>query len=145
MAIISPVPFVMRNVILTLGSPGDDFAKAVSSATLTPSSGTAEFKGLKPDAVYTYSQAVTWTLDLEYAQDWAATTATGSLSRYLFANQGTNVAATLNANDVAAGGETLWTMTVSIAPGAVGGAVDDVATASVSLGVVGAPVPTWPV
>ncbi len=135
-------PFISRNVVLTFGGvDGDDFAKAVSSAVLTPAGGTANFKGSKPDAVFSFPQAATWTLDLEYAQDWGTA---DSLSVYLFQHQGENVSVSYNANDVTTGGETVWTMTVSITAGAVGGAVDAVATATVSLGVVGAPVPTFP-
>jgi hypothetical protein len=136
MAIIEVKPFIMRNAIVSFGS--DDFAKAVSSATLTPAGGTTPFKGLKPSAVFTFPQSVTWTLDLEFAQDWSAET---SLSRYLFEHQGETIDATLNADDQTAG-TTSWDITVAIAPGAVGGPVDSVATATVSLGVVGAPVPT---
>lgn len=138
--IVPASPFIMKNAIIALGTPGsdNDFAKAVSSATLTPAGGTTPFKGLKPDATYTFPQAVTWTLDLEYAQDWSAAT---SLSRYLFDHVGETLPATLNVDDRAAG-TTSWALTVAIAPGAVGGAVDSVATATVSLGVVGAPVPT---
>lgn len=136
MAVLEVTPFIMRNAIVEFD--GSDFAKAVSSATLTPSGGVTPFKGLKPDAVFTFPQSVTWTLDLEFAQDWEANT---SLSAYLFAHQGEVVDATLNPNDKTAG-TTSWAITVAIAPGAVGGPVDSVATATVSLGVVGAPVPT---
>lgn len=133
-------PFIMKNAIVAFGTPGsdDDFAKAVSSATLTPSGGTVNFKGLKPDAVYTFPQSTTWTLDLEFGQDWAVD---DSLSRYLFDHIGEVLEATLNADDRTAG-TTSWALTVAIAPGAVGGPVDSVAVATVSLGVVGAPVPT---
>lgn len=138
MPTVTVTPFVMRNAILELGT--DDYAKAVSSATLTPSGGITTFKGLKPDAVFTYPQSTTWTLDLEYAQDWGIA---GSLSVWLFNNQGTNQPFELTADDVA--GSTVWNGTVVITAGAVGGAVDSVATATVSLGVVGQPVPTFPV
>ena len=136
MTIIEVTPFIMRNAIVSFAA--NDFAKAVSSATLTPSGGTTPFKGLKPDAVFTFPQSVTWTLDLEFAQDWSADT---SLSRYLFEHQGETIAATLNPDDKTSG-TTSWAITVAIAPGAVGGPVDSVATSTVSLGIVGAPVPT---
>jgi len=58
-------PFIMRNAIVQLGV--DDFAAAVSSAALNPSSGTVPFKGLKPTAVFTFPQAVTYELALEFA------------------------------------------------------------------------------
>lgn len=129
-------PFIMRNAIVQLGT--DDFAAAVSSATLTPSAGTVPFKGLKPTAVFTYPQAVTFELALEFAQDWADP---ASLSWYLWTNQGLTVPAVLNPDD-ATEGTTSWALNVAIVPGSVGGPVDSVAVTTVSLGVVGQPVPT---
>lgn len=136
MAVQEVVPFIMRNAVVQLGT--DDFAKAVSSATLSPSGGTSEFKGLKPNASFTFPQAVIWELQLDYAQDWSQQE---SLSRYLFEHIGEIVPCTVNVDDKAAG-STSWEMDVAITAGAVGGAVDAVATASVALGVVGSPVPT---
>jgi hypothetical protein len=139
MAVVDVTPFVMKNAIIQLGT--DDFAKAVSSASITPAGGIITWKGLKPTAVFTFPESVTYTLDLEYAQDWGST---NSLSQYLFEHQGETVACTVNVNDVATGGETSWAMQVAISAGAVGGAVDNVATATVSLGIVGQPTPTFP-
>jgi hypothetical protein len=136
MAVLDVQPFVMKNAIVQLGT--DDFAMAVSSATFTPSGGTTPFKGLKPTAVFTFPQSVTWVLDLEYAQDWSLET---SLSRYLFDHIGEIIPATVNVDDVTTAGTTSWTCDVAITAGAIGGAVDDVAVATVSLGVQGAPVP----
>lgn len=141
MAVIEVRPFIMRNAIVSFDD--DDFAKAVSTATLTPSAGTTDFKGLKPDAVFTFPQATTWTLELTAAQDWSAE---NSLSRYLFDHAGETVSFTLNPDDTTGQtgvGATTWSGTVAIAPGAVGGDVDSVATMTVSLGIVGAPVPTY--
>lgn len=139
--IVPVTPFIMKNAIIAFGDAlaNEDFATACSSAVLTPSSGTAEFKGLKPSAVFTFAQAVTYVLEIEYAQDWSVE---DSLSRYLFDNKGTNVPAILNFDD-SEDGSTSWALTVAIAPGAAGGAVDEVATATASLGVVGEPVPTY--
>jgi hypothetical protein len=140
-ATIVPVtPFIMKNAVIVFGdaATGQDFATACSSAILTPSSGTVEFKGLKPSAVFTFAQAVTYVLELEYAQDWSVE---DSLSRYLFDHKGENVPATLNFDD-ATTGSTSWALTVAVSPGAAGGAVDAVATATATLGVVGEPVPT---
>ena len=129
-------PFILGEAIVQLGT--DDFAAAVSSATLTPSGGTADFKGLKRTAVFTFPQAVTWALELTYAQDWSNA---NSLSRYLFDHIGETVPATINPDEQTEG-TTSWACDVVITAGAVGGAVDAVATATVSLGVVGQPVPT---
>lgn len=133
-------PFIMRNAVVEFGL--DDFAKAVSSATLTPSSGTTDFTGLKPSAVFTFPQATKYTLDLEFAQDWSSET---SLSRYLFDHIGEVVDAVINPDDQTAAGEahTSWAVQVAITPGAIGGPVDSVAVSTVSLGCVGQPVPTF--
>jgi hypothetical protein len=136
-SVIEVTPFIERNAVVTFAGTSD-FAKAISEVTLAPSGGMVPFKGLKPTAVFNFAQSPTWELTLVYAQDWALAT---SLSRYLFDNQGKNISLTLNVND-AVTGTTNWAMTVSVAAGSVGGAVDGVATATVTLGVVGAPVPT---
>lgn len=137
-------PFIMRNAVVAFdGVDGVDFAKAVSTATLTPSGGTAEYKGLKPGATFTFPQATTWTLELTWAQDWQSDT---SLSRFLFDHRGEVLDFTLNPDDQTATpttGSTVWTGKAAIAPGAVGGDIDSVATATASLGVVGEPVPTY--
>jgi hypothetical protein len=141
MAEIIVRPFIMRNAIIQLGT--DDFAAAVSTATIANSSGTTDFKGLKPSAVFTFPQATTFALELTYGQDWSSPV---SLSKYLWEHQGETVPFTLNADDTAGDptlGSTSWSGTVAIAPGSVGGDVDAVATASVTLGIVGQPVPTF--
>jgi hypothetical protein len=142
MTVIDARPFIMRNSIISFAT--DDFAKAVSTATITPSNGITAWPALKTGAVYTFPQATTWTLELTYAQDWSAET---SLSRYLFDHKGQTVDFVLNADDTTGMtpgvGSTTWTGTAAIAPGAVGGDVDSVATATVSLGILGEPVPTY--
>jgi hypothetical protein len=143
MAVLEVRPFIMKNAIVTLGTPGDDFAKAVSSAALTPAPGTADFTGLKPDAVFVFPTATLWTLDLAFAQDWSAET---SLSRWLFDHAGEVVPFILNPDDQGVDGEvgqTSWAGEVAITEGAVGGDVNSVAVGTVSLGVVGRPVPTY--
>lgn len=137
MAVIEVQPFIIHNAVIQFDE--DDFAKAVSTATLTPSGSVVTFEGQKPDAVYTFPTTVTWTLELTYAQDWSAE---DSLSRFLFLNQGAVLPATLNPNDAAAG-STSWAINVAIVPGSVGGDVNTVATATVQLGVSGQPVPTF--
>lgn len=141
MAEIDVRPFIMRNAIIQLGT--DDFAAAVSTASIAPSSGTTDFKGLKPHAVFTFPQATTYVLDMTYAQDWSVDT---GLSWYLWTHKGETVPFTLNPDDttgITPGvGSTSWAGTVALAPGMVGGDVDAVAVASVSLGIVGEPTPT---
>lgn len=138
MADVEVNPFVMRDSTVTLGT--DSYQKAVARAELVPSGGTINFYGLTPDAVFTFPEAVTFAFQLEYAQDWGSET---SLSRYLYDHIGEIVPATFVADNPVGGGKTEWTFDAAITAGAVGGAVNAVATASVALGVVGKPVPTY--
>ncbi|CAO1650545.1 Phage tail protein [Salinibacterium sp. NYA9b] len=131
MAEIAVVPIVMKDVVLEIED--DDFAAAVSSAMLTPSSSSVVFKGLKADAVFTDVTAATWTLALTFAQDWATA---GSLSLYLFNNEGAVVDAVLKPQS---GIGPSFAVEIVITPGAIGGAVDTTATATVTLGVQGKP------
>lgn len=130
MAQIAVQPIYLKDVVLSVA--GSDFEKHVSSVVFTPSVSSATWKGLEPTAVFTNVGASTWTVDLAYAQDWDTT---GSLSAYLFANEGAEV--TLNFEPVAGGSS--WSADVIITPGQVGGAVDSFAEANVSLPVQGRP------
>lgn len=132
MAQIEVKPIVLRDVLLTI--PTDDYAKHVSGVTITPAAGTVTWNGLNPDATFTFPTATTWTAQLDYAQDWETA---NSLSRYLFDNEGEQVKMLF---EPVAGGLG-WEVDVFIAPGAIGGQVNTVATATVTLGVVGKPVP----
>lgn len=137
---IDPNPFVMRNGLITIGA--DSYQKAVSSAQLVPSSSTVTFQGLEPTATYTFPAGTTFTFDLEYGQDWSTE---DSLSRMLWdaAVTGEPLTVSYTPNNPASGGKTTWEFEVFATAGAVGGAVNAVATATVSLGVVGWPEPTF--
>lgn len=129
--IAAPVPLVMKDVILTLGT--DDFQKHVSSVTFTPTSSQVVWQGLSPDASFSDVTTATWTCTLELAQDWSSAT---SLCRYLFDNEGDRVAAKLKPVN---GAGPSFEVTLIITPGAIGGAVNAVATQSVTLGCAGKP------
>lgn len=130
MAQIAVQPIYLKDCVLSVA--GSDFEKALSSVTFTPSVTTATFKGLEPTAVFTNVGSSTWMVDLAYAQDWDSA---GSLSAYLYANEGAEV--TLTFEPVSGGSS--WSADVIIVPGAVGGAVDSYAVATVSLPVQGRP------
>lgn len=130
MAQIAVQPIYLKDCVLSVA--GSDFEKALSSVTFTPSVTTATFKGLEPTAVFTNVGSSTWMVDLAYAQDWDTT---GSLSAYLFANEGAEVTLTFEPVN----GGSSWSADVIIVPGAVGGAVDSYAVATVSLPVQGRP------
>lgn len=131
-AVIAPVPLVLKDVVLTLGT--DDFQKHVSSVVFTPSSSQVTWQGLSPDASFSDVTTATWTCALELAQDWTAAT---SLCRFLYDNEGEHIAATFKP---ISGEGPSFTATLIITPGAIGGAVNAVATQSVTLGCEGRPV-----
>lgn len=125
MTVIDIEPLILRNVELTIGK--DDFAKNVSQVTFTPSTSEISWTGL---ALNTYSETGTavWKCTLTYAQDWGNAE---SLSRFLFNHEGEKVEATFR--PVKNTGPSFKARLV-ITPGAIGGNVNAVATASVTLG-----------
>lgn len=132
---IAVSPIFLQDAVLTLGEgAADDFAAAVSSLTLTPSSSAVVWKGLKPGASFTRQTKSTWTLDLGYAQDWSEAE---SLSVYLYEHEGESVPFNVQPDDDT--GQDAFTGTVIIAPGAIGGAVDTFGESTVSLGILGKP------
>jgi hypothetical protein len=131
------VPIILNDVVLTVAT--DNYEAHVSQVEFVPSSSQVNWKGLTPASVFTFGTTATWVLNLAYAQDWATTS---SLSQYLFDNEGTSKVITFKPKKPATGTAPTWTATVIITPGAIGGTVDSVAVASVTLGVQGKPVRT---
>lgn len=128
MATLDVQPLVLKDVELTLGSgTPDDFRKHVSGVTYTPSTPTQTWTGLGRNT-HTDVGAPTWTLGLDYVQDWSSE---DSLSRYLFEHQGETVEATFRP---ISGEGPAFKSNVTITPGAIGGQVNAYATTSVQLG-----------
>lgn len=128
MSVLEVQPLVLKDVELIIGGEaGDDFRKHVDAVTFTPSSSTTTWTGLGKNT-HTDSSIATWTLVLNYVQDWDST---NSLSRYLFAHEGETVE--MEFAPRAAGGPS-FTANVVITPGAIGGTVNAFATTSVTLG-----------
>ena len=125
-------PIVLRDVLLKIAA--DDYEKHVSGVTMTPSTGSVSWTGLAPDDTFTFPTATTWAVQLDYAQDWETA---NSLSRYLFDHEGETV--TLLFEPVKGG--LGWQVEAVIVPGSIGGQVNAVATATVTLGVLGKPTP----
>lgn len=126
MASIAVVPLVLKDVTLTLGANG--YEKHVSSVTFTPKASTISWQGLSPSSKYTDVTSAEWTCVLEYVQDWETT---NSLAKYLFANEGSTVAATFKPKSA---GSPSFAANLTITPGAIGGKVNAYATTSVTLG-----------
>jgi hypothetical protein len=131
MPAISVAPIILTDVLLTVGT--EDYEAHVSQVEFTPASTTVSWKGLTPASVHTFGATATWTVTLAYAQDWVTV---NSLSQYLFNNEGDTVTMTFKPK---AGGPG-FTADIIITPGAIGGTVDAVAVATVTLGVSGKPV-----
>lgn len=132
MAQIAVSPLFLKDVIFSVGS--DSYEKHVSNVTFTPSTSPQTWRGLNPDATFTNVGSASWTVDIEYAQDW---TTTNSLSAYLFANQGETKAVSFTPTN---GVGPSFEVDVIIVAGAIGGAVDSYGAATVSLPVQGQPV-----
>lgn len=123
-------PILLNDVLLTLGA--NDYEGSVSTVEFAPSTSIVNWKGMKPGASYSFPTTATWQCNLGYAQDWETT---NSLSRYLHDHEGETIPATFEPKNGGAG----FTATLIVVPGSIGGAVDTVAEASVSLGVQGKP------
>jgi hypothetical protein len=123
-------PLYLKDAVLTIEA--SDYQAEVSSAAFEPSTSTATWKGLTPDAVFTQTANATWVLTLTFGQDWDDPT---SLGVYLFENEGAEVAMVFEPKAGGAG----FSANVVITPGAVGGAVDGFAESTVSLPVQGKP------
>lgn len=135
MAQIAVNPFILSDSTLKIDA--DNYESSVSSVEFQPSGGTTTYKGLTPSAVFTFPQSVTWACAIAFAQDWETE---DSLSQYLFEHQGETVAVQFAPKS---GGKSVYANIV-IVPGSIGGAVDAVATSTVTLGVVGKPSFTAP-
>jgi hypothetical protein len=134
MSVITVAPFVLKDVSLKIDV--DNYEHHVSQVEFVPTQNTVTWKGLNPAAVFTDSGAPTWVCTLAYAQDWETA---DSLSQYLMDHAGEKVTATF-APLGAAAGQAFFTADIILAPGNIGGTVDGVAVATVSLGVDGVPV-----
>ena len=133
MAAIAVAPFLLTDVTLLVGT--DNYEAHVSTVSFEPSSSVVNWNGLTPASSFSFGTNPVWVCNLTYAQDW---TTPNSLSAYLFAQAGTEKAVEF----VPVNGGATIEATLIIQPGAIGGDVNAVATASVSLGVKGKPTVT---
>lgn len=131
---IAVAPFTLKNVDLKIDA--DNYEKHVSAVSFDPKVDQVTWQGLTPDAAFTDTTSPTWTCTLEYAQDWETT---NSLAAYLLANAGQQKTVIFKPRG-AVTGKPMFTATVIIVPGPIGGKGNTVQTGQVTLGVVGAPV-----
>lgn len=124
MAAIAVQPIVLNDVLIRCAT--DDYEAHVSQITFTPSSSAVRWKGLTPTSDFSFAGRSEWTVSIDYAQDWETA---NSLSIRLHENEGNAEAWTFEPKK----GGSSFASTVTLAPGAIGGAVDSVATSSVTL------------
>lgn len=129
---IAVKPIVLRDCLLRVATA--DYEKHVSGITIDPNTGNVSWTGLDPEAVFNFPTSTTWTGKLDYAQDWETP---DSLSLFLFEHQGEQMTFLFEPVKGGLG----WEIDVTIAPGSIGGAVNSVATSSVTLGINGQPRP----
>lgn len=128
-------PYSLKTATMTIAV--DDFTAALSQVEFVPSTSASTWRGIGGNVVRDQSIAE-WTANLGLAQDLA----TGGLLRYLHENEGDTVAAVFTPEN---GGPSI-SATLILSPAAIGGTADgNIATASVSLAVVGKPAFTDPI
>ena len=128
--IAAPEIILMVNALLKFGD-ADSYELSASRAELIPTTPKARFKGIGGSSI-PKAGTTTWVLATDFAQDWETTS---SLSSYMHTNAGTSVAFLIEPE---AGGDG-WSGAVLIEPSNIGGVVDSVAVASLSLEVIGQP------
>jgi hypothetical protein len=136
MAVIAVAPIVLKDVKFTVGT--DDYEAHVSSVKFVPTTNAVAWKGLTPTAVFSDAGSPVWNCTISYAQDWLTAS---SLAQYLLTNAGTQKVVVFKPQGVTTG-KPIFTATLVIVPGEIGGDVDAVMVSSVTMGVVGAPVRT---
>jgi len=138
MASVAVEPLYMSNCTFTVVS--DSYEAALSGVTITPSTPSNTWTGLKPGSVFTKAGKATWTCALEYVQDWSTT---GSLANYLLSNEGNTIDVTFVPDVDDAQSPTIG-VTLIVVPGSIGGKVNAFATSTATLPVQGKPTVTPP-
>lgn len=136
MPTIAVAPFVLKDVVLTVGT--DNYEAHVSSVKFTPQVQVVTWRGLTPSSAFSDTTAPVWQCTLSYVQDWKTP---NSLAQYLMANAGQQKTVVFKPQGAATGAP-IFTATLILVPGEIGGDVNTVQVASVTCGVVGEPVKT---
>lgn len=135
MPAIAAAPFVLKDAVFQVGT--DSYEAHVSSVKFVPAQGTVSFQPITPAGTFTDTTSPTWTCTITYAQDW---TTLNSLAQYLMTNAGTKKTVVFKPQGATGAGKPIFTVDLMIAPGDIGGDVNTVQTATVTMGCVGAPV-----
>lgn len=130
---IAAVPFVLKDAVFSVGT--DDYEAHVSSVQFVPTVQTVTWQSLTPAGSFTDTTSPSWVCTIAYAQDWKTL---NSLAQYLLTNAGLKKTVTFKPQGSTTGSP-VFTADVMIAPGPIGGDVNTVQSATVTLGVVGTP------
>lgn len=128
--VVDVEPVYLDNAALIIGA--FDYAAAASKIECQPSIKSATFRGMKRTAAYTSTSVESWTLAIDFAQDFETAE---SFSNMLFDHQGEKVTIEFAPID----GGKAWLVDVQLVPGGIGGTGSAHATTSISLGVLGQP------
>lgn len=133
---IAVAPFVLKDALLQIAT--DNYEKHVSGLVIAPQTSPITWQGLTPDSAFSDASNPIWTCQMDYAQDW---TTANSLAQYLLTNAGQQKVAIFKPLGATAG-DPIFTATIIIVPGPIGGAVNTVQVGTVTMGVIGQPVKT---
>lgn len=134
MPAIAVAPFVLKDAIFQVGT--DSYEAHVSSVLFTPTYNAVTWVPITPTGAFTDQSSPTWQCAIEYAQDW---TTPNSFAQYLIANKGQTKVVVFKPQGSTTG-KPLFTASLIIVAGPIGGAVNTVQVGTVTLGVVGEPV-----
>jgi hypothetical protein len=133
MAVIAPTPIVLTNATIKIGTT-NNYETSVSNVSLVPTTPSNTFKGVG-GSVLVVAGIPTWKINLTYVQDGKTV---NSLQSYLLANAGTTQPFVII--PAVGTGNSSYTISAVIVPGQIGGDVDALLTASVSMDAIGQPV-----
>lgn len=136
MVAIAVAPFVLKDALFQVGT--DNYESSVSSVKFTPQLSPVTWQGLTPASAFSDAANPVWTCTISYAQDWKTA---NSLAQYLLTNAGQQKVVVFKPQG-ATTGTPIFTATMIMVPGEIGGDVNTVQVSSVTMGVVGAPVKT---
>lgn len=138
MAQVAIKPIILNDITLLIGA--DNYEAAVSRVVLTPTVPQAKWKGMTPAAIFNLAGTPEWVCEVTWAQDHETA---NSLSQYSIANAGQVKAVEFKPKKpVSPATAPTFKCDVLILPGAIGGDLDTVPTASASWPVNGQPVRT---
>lgn len=129
MSTLTPAGVVLKDVDLIFDADPDNYGAHADVVRFDPSTSQVTFPGMAPVGMLTDQSEATWTLTLNFVQDW---TSAKSLSRYLYEHAGEAV--TVKFKPRAGTGAPSFSSTVTLAHGPIGGNSQQFAAGGVTMG-----------